>query len=84
MIIAGDAARLAADDAVEDRTDAVLRGLADLVARLAQAEYLLAGSGILGFGFTNAGERQKLQRRRLLSSCSPRVAFGSTVFIKPG
>ena len=62
--IACDGARLAADDAVELRSDIILRGLADLVASLAHAEHLLAGRGILGSDFTSARDRQKCNENK--------------------
>src|SRR5215471_19962187 len=56
VIIAFDRPSRTADDAVEDRTDAVLGSLADLVADLALHENLLAGGSILRKGRSAEGE----------------------------
>src|SRR5450432_52599 len=56
--IAGRAARLAADDAIEDRSNRIFGIVADLMAHLAHAKDLLSGGGILGSDFTSAGDRE--------------------------
>src|SRR6185312_10103558 len=48
IVVAGHAAGLAADETVENRTDAILGGFADLMAALADAKHLLPRSGVLG------------------------------------